>query len=86
MPTADWPALLTQSRAAAYLGWSLAKWYRVRGADGLPAPVRVPGSSRPHWRRADLDDYIRRLPKHRSKGKRPGKTEAESPPEVSPAP
>ena len=77
-----WPAILTQSQAAAYLGWGRSKWHRIRASDGLPNPVKVPGSTRPHWRRVDLDSYIAKLPRHRGRGKKPGTMASERPTEM----
>jgi predicted DNA-binding transcriptional regulator AlpA len=54
------PLLLNQLAAIQYLGLSRSAWYRLRSAEKLPKPVSVP-SCGPHWRRADLDKWVKRL-------------------------
>ncbi len=58
--------LLSQSEAWNYLGLSRSAWYRLRSAGKVPLPVSVFGAG-PHWRRADLDNWVSRLKPARSK-------------------
>ncbi len=35
----------------------------IKRDPNFPRPVRLPGSGRPQWRRADLEEYVNGLPK-----------------------
>jgi predicted DNA-binding transcriptional regulator AlpA len=59
------PVLLSQPQAWAFCGLTRTAWFGLKSANALPAAVYLPTSSRPFWRRADLEAWIAKLPTSR---------------------
>jgi hypothetical protein len=55
------PAPLLTRRPWSVLGISRSAWFRAAAAGRTPKPVAAPGSSRPHYRVADLERWAERL-------------------------
>lgn len=56
----DWPLMLTEAAAAAYLCQSPCAFTRGVGRGTLPPPRRTPGSER--WSRRDIDAWFSDVP------------------------
>jgi hypothetical protein len=52
----DWPLMMTEAAAAAYLCQSSSEFARGVGRGMLPPPRRTPGGER--WSRLDLDAWF----------------------------
>lgn len=59
------PVLLSQPQAWAFVGLSRSGWFALRSSGQLPDPVYPTTSSRPYWRREELEVWASTLPTSR---------------------
>jgi predicted DNA-binding transcriptional regulator AlpA len=53
------PLLMNTTSAAEYVGVEVSTFRRwMKSGDFTPKPVRRGGSSRPYWRRQELDAFV----------------------------